>query len=32
MYFRSSLDNHTRFQTKMSKVYARFQTETAQKP
>ena len=28
---RSSLKNHTRFQTKMSKVYTRFQTKTAQK-
>ena len=29
---RSSLKNHTRFQTKMDKVYTRFQTKTAQKP
>ena len=29
---RSSFENHTRFQTKMGKVYTRFQTETAQKP
>ena len=29
---RSSLKNHTRFQTKMGKVYTRFQTKTAQKP
>ena len=29
---RISLENHTRFQTKMGKVYTRFQTETAQKP
>ena len=29
---RSSLENHTRFQTKMDKVYTRFQTKTAQKP
>ena len=28
----SSLENHTRFQTKMGKVYTRFQTKTAQKP
>ena len=28
----SSLENHTRFQTKMCKVYPRFQTETAHKP
>ena len=27
----SSLENHTRFQTKMGKVYTRFQTKTAQK-
>ena len=25
---RSSLENHTRFQTKMGKVYTRFQTKT----
>ena len=29
---RSSLENHTRFQTKMGQVYTRFQTETAQTP
>ena len=29
---RRSLENHTRFQTKMGKVYTRLQTETAQKP
>ena len=29
---RSFLENHTRFQTKMSKVYTRLQTRTAQKP
>ena len=29
---RSSLENHTRFQAKMDKVYTRFQTKTAQKP
>ena len=28
----SSLENHSRFQTKMGKVYTRFQTKTAQKP
>ena len=28
---RSFLENHTRFQTKMGKVYARFQTKKAQK-
>ena len=28
----SSLKNHTRFHTKMGKVYTRFQTKTAQKP
>ena len=28
----SSLENHTLFQTKMGKVYIRFQTKTAQKP
>ena len=27
---RSSLENHIRFQTKMGKVYTRFQTKTAQ--
>ena len=30
--FRSSLKIHTRFQTKMGKVYNRFQTKTAQNP
>ena len=29
---RSSLDYRTRFQTKMGKVYTRFQTKTAQNP
>ena len=29
---RSSLDYCTRFQTKMGKVYTRFQTKTAQNP
>ena len=28
---RASLENHTRLQTKMGKVYNRFQTKTAQK-
>ena len=32
IHFRSSLENPTRFQTKMGKVYIRFQTKTAQKP
>ena len=32
IHSRSSLENHTRFQTKMGKVYTRFQTKTAQKP
>ena len=32
IHSRSSLENHTRFQTKMSKVYTRFHTKTAQKP
>ena len=32
IHSRSSLENHTRFQTKMGKVYNRFQTKTAQKP
>ena len=27
-----SLDNHTQFQTKMFKIYTRFQTKTAHKP
>ena len=31
IHSRSSLENHTRFQTKMGKVYTRFQTKTAQK-
>ena len=29
---RSSLENHTQFQTKMRKVYTRFQTKTSQNP
>ena len=32
IHSRSSLENHTRFQTKMGKVYTRFQTKTAQNP
>ena len=32
IHSRSSLENPTRFQTKMGKVYTRFQTKTAQKP
>ena len=32
IHSRSSLENHTRFQTKMGKVYTRFQTKTAHKP
>ena len=32
MHSRSSLENNTRFQTKIGKVYSRFQTEKAQKP
>ena len=32
MHSRSSLENHTRFQTKMGKMYNRFQTKTAKKP
>ena len=32
IHSRSSLNNHTRFQTKIGKVYTRFQTKTAQKP
>ena len=32
IHSRSSPENHTRFQTKMGKVYIRFQTKTAQKP
>ena len=32
IHSRSSLKSHTRFQTKMGKVYTRFQTKRAQKP
>ena len=32
MHSRNSLENHTRFQTKISKFYTRFQTKTARKP
>ena len=32
VHSRSALENHTRFQTKMSKVYTRFQTKTTQNP
>ena len=32
IHSRSSLKNHTRFQTKMGEVYTRFQSKTAQKP
>ena len=32
IHSRSFQENHTRFQTKMGKVYNRFQTKTAQKP
>ena len=32
IHSRSSLENHTRFQTKMGKVYTHFQAKTAQKP
>ena len=32
IHSRSSLKNHTRFQTKMGKVHSRFQTKKAQKP
>ena len=32
IHFRSSPENHTRFQTKTGKVYTRFQTKTAQNP
>ena len=32
VHSRSSLKNHTRFQSKMGKDYTRFQTKTAQKP
>ena len=28
----SFLENHTRFQTKMGKVYSHFQTKTVEKP
>ena len=31
VYSRSALENHTRFQTKMSKLYTRFQTKRAQR-
>ena len=31
-YIHGSLENHTRFQTKLGKVYTRFETKTAQKP
>ena len=31
IHSRSSLENHSRFQTKMGKVYTRFQTKTAQR-
>ena len=32
IHSRSSVENHPRFQTKISKVYTRFQTKKAQKP
>ena len=32
IHFLSVLENHTRFQNEVGKVYTRFQTETAQKP
>ena len=32
IHSRSSLKNHTRFQTKMGKYYTRFQTKKAKKP
>ena len=32
IHSRSSLENHTRFETKMGKVYTRFQTKKGQKP
>ena len=32
IHSRSSVENHTRFQTRMGKVYSRFQTEKVQKP
>ena len=31
IHFLSVLENHTRFQNEVGKVYTRFQTETAQK-
>ena len=31
-YIHGSLENHTRFQTKLGKVYIRFETKSAQKP
>ena len=32
IHSRSSLENHTWYQTKIGKIYTRFQTKTAQKP
>ena len=32
VHSRNALEKHTRFQTKMSKVYTRFQTKTTQRP
>ena len=32
IHSRSSFENHTQFQTKVGKVYTRFQTKTPQKP
>ena len=32
IHSRSSPENHTRFQTKLGKVFTRFQTKTAKKP
>ena len=32
IHSRSSLESHTRFQSKMDEIYTRFQTKTAQKP
>ena len=32
IHFRISLEKHTRFQSKMGKMYTHFQTKTAQKP
>ena len=32
IHSRSSVENHPRFQTKISKVYTRFQTKKAQNP